>query len=214
MCDDIGPRIKLLRRRKNITQEILAEELGVTQGTVTQWETGRSYPSGERLIGLSRILNVPIESITGVVPIPDEAISAKPTHATAPVYGSIAAGTPIEDLQQGEDFVELPTRIRKKHPNAFFLKVKGESMNKLYQNGSLALIDPDIEFTNGAVCAVYVNGYAATIKRMNMYDFGVVLHPESYDESFKDELYAYKEHDENYVQYIGTVVWSMEDYRR
>lgn len=39
----IGANIKELRKRKNITQEKLAEYLGITYQTVSKWENGVSH---------------------------------------------------------------------------------------------------------------------------------------------------------------------------
>ena len=41
---NIGKQIQTLRKEKNITQEILAAEMGVTVGAVSKWENGISIP--------------------------------------------------------------------------------------------------------------------------------------------------------------------------
>lgn len=49
-------RIKALRARLGFTQQQLADEIGVTQPSIAQWETGRGQPTGasvlEKLIRL------------------------------------------------------------------------------------------------------------------------------------------------------------------
>ncbi|HVY13659.1 MAG TPA: helix-turn-helix transcriptional regulator [Rhodopila sp.] len=49
---DIGIRIKALRREKGISQDELAQRVGVTRSAVAQWETGRT---GQVTGNLSRI---------------------------------------------------------------------------------------------------------------------------------------------------------------
>ncbi len=54
-------KIKELREQKNITQRQLGNLLGVSDRAVSKWETGLSNPSGQNLIRLSKILDVPVE---------------------------------------------------------------------------------------------------------------------------------------------------------
>lgn len=54
----IGTTIKKLRRERNITQEQLAEYLGITSRAVSQWECGRTAPDISQLPLLSNIFEV------------------------------------------------------------------------------------------------------------------------------------------------------------
>ena len=40
----IGAKIRLLRRQNDVTQDMLAEHLGVTPQAVSRWESGVCYP--------------------------------------------------------------------------------------------------------------------------------------------------------------------------
>ena len=42
----LGKKIKALRKQKNISQEVLAQVLGVTFQAVSKWETGAGLPDG------------------------------------------------------------------------------------------------------------------------------------------------------------------------
>ena len=44
---NLGSKIKELRLNKNITQDALANSLGVTSQAVSRWESGGSYPDME-----------------------------------------------------------------------------------------------------------------------------------------------------------------------
>ena len=54
---NIGERITKLRKNKNITQLELANDLFVTDKTISSWETNRTEPSLEMLVRLSEILD-------------------------------------------------------------------------------------------------------------------------------------------------------------
>ena len=53
-----GKFIAKLRKEKNMTQEQLAEKMGVSINAVSKWERGLSFPDISLLIPLSEILNI------------------------------------------------------------------------------------------------------------------------------------------------------------
>ena len=58
--------IKNLRERHGLSQINLANILNVTQGAVSQWESGQSKPRADVLIKLSRILDCSIDELLGI----------------------------------------------------------------------------------------------------------------------------------------------------
>ena len=66
MKPSIAETLKLLRRRKKLTQEDLARLLGVSRITVARWETGQRYPTTEQLMKLSEVLGVSPEELLRV----------------------------------------------------------------------------------------------------------------------------------------------------
>ena len=62
----IGIKIKQLRKEKKITQEELAEMLGITSRAISQWECERTYPDITLLPLLANIFNVSIDYLLGV----------------------------------------------------------------------------------------------------------------------------------------------------
>ena len=59
----IGNRIKHLRSRKNISQNKLAAEIGITPQAVSRWECGITLPAPSKLPVLAEILGVTINDI-------------------------------------------------------------------------------------------------------------------------------------------------------
>lgn len=53
------------RERCNYTQEKMANYLGVTRICLANWETGRSFPTVDGLINLSRKLNISLDALIG-----------------------------------------------------------------------------------------------------------------------------------------------------
>lgn len=68
----LGENIKRLRREKDITQETLAEFLGVTFQSISKWERGESYPDITLLPAIAGFFNVSIDELMGVNKAQDE----------------------------------------------------------------------------------------------------------------------------------------------
>ena len=62
----IGENIRKLRREKDMTQEKLAERLGVTYQSVSRWENGTAYPDMELLPAISDIFSVSVDELLGI----------------------------------------------------------------------------------------------------------------------------------------------------
>lgn len=59
----IGEVIKSHRTKCNMTQEFVAEHMGVTRQTISKWETGINEPSTSNLLQLAKLFNVPAEEL-------------------------------------------------------------------------------------------------------------------------------------------------------
>lgn len=60
---DIGKNIKLLRQRKNLTQEELADKLFVTRQTVSNYENGKTRPDVEMILRIAQVLEVDANAV-------------------------------------------------------------------------------------------------------------------------------------------------------
>lgn len=108
-----------------------------------------------------------------------------------PVYGRIAAGVPNWAEQCMEGTLPLDPYMMNIHnpEECFFLRVSGESMNKVIKNGGYALIRRQDEVDNGDIAVVLVNGYDATLKKFTRKNGTIVLEPMSDDESIGIQIY-------------------------
>ena len=69
---DVGLFIASKRREKNLTQEQLAEKIGVSNKTVSKWETGKTMPDYSVVELLCQVLNISVsELIAGKEKEPD-----------------------------------------------------------------------------------------------------------------------------------------------
>lgn len=120
--EHIGEKINAYRTQKGLTQEALAEFIGVTANTISRWETATYKVTVEDLEKLSRLFEIPIWSF-----LPSE-IQA-PTEQLELLL-SATGDLPEEDLielQRYADFIRArkairgeqnrPQRTRRTNPN-------------------------------------------------------------------------------------------------
>lgn len=122
-----------------------------------------------------------------------------------PLYGQISAGEPNWAEEELEGYFPIaPELMGIINPQEyFFLRVNGESMNKIMRNGSLALIHKQDYVENGEIAVVLVNGDNATIKKFTKQDNIIVLEPESNDPEFKTQVYDKKTPIRILGKYVG-----------
>ena len=108
-----------------------------------------------------------------------------------PVYGQISAGQPnwAEECIEGRIPLD-PDLMGIVNPEEhFFLRVNGESMNKVIRNGAFALIHKQDSVESGEIAVVLVNGYDATLKKFTRQGDLVILQPQSTDSSYTTQVY-------------------------
>ena len=81
MSLQIGTTVAQARRAKNLTQEALADLLGVSAAAVSKWETNASYPDITLLSPLARALGLTVDALLGFRAAPtDEELKKITAH--------------------------------------------------------------------------------------------------------------------------------------
>ena len=57
--------LQRIRKAKGMSQKELADALGVTQGTISAWESGRWNPTIERVRAAAKVLCVTVDELIG-----------------------------------------------------------------------------------------------------------------------------------------------------
>lgn len=185
-----------------------ATRIGVSRSAVTNWTSGLNAPDIEMIAKIASVYSVPLSDILeGRIYKPAEAVTVVEGWYEAPIYGAIAAGRPIE-MAEIEGTFPIPQQKHEQYPDAFLLRVEGESMNRILPNGSYALVVPctDVD-RDGQPYAVCINGYDATIKRVRKLNNGFELVPDSTDPTFKPTVYDYGVEGTETITIIGRVVY-------
>lgn len=204
----IADNIKRLRLKRDWTQEHLADLVGVTRSTVTQWETGWSQPRMGAVEKLAAAFGVSVADMVddGQRELPRGAILPRKSKAAyAPLLGRVHAGDPQDPEVMDGPMVELPESIAEAHPRAYFLEVEGDCMDKVYPEGCLILVDPDREPANGSIAAVSIDGADYVMRRLLRTSNTMVLAPESFNPEHEDIVITAS--GGRTVELAGTVVW-------
>ena len=104
------------------------------------------------------------------------------------VLGSIAAGTPIEAIQQEIDKVALPEELRN-NGEYYGLKIKGDSMIEAgINNGDTVIIKKVSSADSGEIAVVLIDDQEATLKRIRKKGKTIAL--ESANKNYDTKIYA------------------------
>ncbi|MEU8261637.1 XRE family transcriptional regulator [Micromonospora sp. NPDC048999] len=79
--DAVGPRLKQLRTRRDITLTDLAEETGISVSTLSRLEAGLRRPTLEQLLPLARAYGVTLDELVDAPPTGDPRINLRPVAA-------------------------------------------------------------------------------------------------------------------------------------
>ena len=61
--EKIGKYISDLRKENDMTQEQLAEKMGVTDKSISRWENGKFYPDIDALVKISKCFNISLDDL-------------------------------------------------------------------------------------------------------------------------------------------------------
>lgn len=202
----LAENIRKFRTDADLTQAKLADLVGVTRATVTQWETGWSQPRMGAVEKLSEVLGVSMSELvddSNIKRVPGAITPTEPRKAYLPLLGKVHAGD-AQEPQVLDERISLPYEVWERHRDGYFLKVEGQCMSKIYPEGSYILIDPMQRPTNGSIAVVSIDGADYVMCRLYKGSSVLVLSPDSWEAGYEDIVIAGDDHT---VEFVGSVVW-------
>ena len=125
--------LQFLRSHNQITQEQLAEQLGVSRQSVSKWESGKAEPDADHLIALAKLLKV---SLAQLLPSadsqptePKKIAAPKPVNKETPVQ--VKVEKPIETPKAPE--TPVPKKTPAPQPKPKEVKPEPVSRRQLLQ---------------------------------------------------------------------------------
>ena len=118
-----------------------------------------------------------------------------------PVLGIIKAGIPIEAQQDIIDYVEIPKDWTRGGKEYYGLKISGDSMYPKYDNDDIVIFLKTNEVISGKDCAVMVNGFDATFKKVLFQNDSIILQP--YNSNYQVQMFNKEQIEQLPVKIIG-----------
>ena len=122
----IGKNLQKLRKAKNLTQEALAERVGVARQTIAKWETEESAPDLEMAGMLASVLDVALDDLVNA---PAEELDDRPGMKGKHMFGVVTVG------DKGQ--IVIPVRARR----VFHINPGDQLMVLGDENSGIALVN-------------------------------------------------------------------------
>ncbi len=156
----------------------LSEILGVSESTVGKWLLRKSTPRMGVIEKLARYFNIQKSDLIEQKE-PELTFVDLSNYIKIPVVGKIPAGVPIEAIEDIIETIDIPEDWTKGDKEYIGLRVSGDSMYPVLLDGDTVVIQVQPSAETGDICACYVNGYDATLKRISLTPTSITLKPEN-----------------------------------
>ena len=191
------------RKKLNLTLKDVADYVGVSEATVSRWESGNiANMRRDRISALAEILKVSPIDVMGITER-NESPQLTSKGVLIPVLGYVRAGVPIEAVEEILDYEEI-SQEQARTGEFFALKIKGDSMEPKISEGDVVIVRKQSTVENGELAVVLVNGDDATVKKFYRSNNGIKL--VSTNPKFDPLFYTPTEVNSLPVSVIGRVV--------
>lgn len=172
----IGRRIEQRRKELGLTLADLAAAVDLSASTIQRYEKGHfdkiKLPVLQAIASALKVapewlmcLDAPSASVP---PAPRE-------YIRVPVLGRVAAGIPIEAIEDIVGWEDLPSAYGAGGAEYFGLQIKGDSMEPKISDGDVVIVRKQPDVDSGEVAVVLINGCDATVKRIKKNSSGITL---------------------------------------
>lgn len=202
----IGYRIKARRKQLGLSAEEIAKKMNVSPATVYRYESSDIMNMGiDKLASIAKALNCSPAYLMGWTD--DSKVSSinekSRKGVKIPVLGNVAAGIPIEAIEDIVDYEEIDEELADRG-EYFGLRIKGDSMQPKFDTGDVVIVRRQSTVDSGDIAVVLVNGDSATVKKVKITKDGILLIPTNPD--YEPMFYSRQEILDLPVIILGKVV--------
>lgn len=200
--DSISNRIKTAMDMYNLKQSDLVVRTGISKGALSSYITGRYLPKQNNIHLIAKALNVSESWLMGA-DVPMNRTLTKSSAVTINVLGRVAAGIPIDAIEEIIDTEEITEELAKTG-DYFGLKIKGDSMEPRIYDGDVVIVRQQSDAESGDIVVAMVNGDDAVCKRLVKYATSIAL--VSLNSKYEPMMFTNEEIEAKPVKIIGKVV--------
>lgn len=165
----MGNNIQMYMNKMGIERRELAKAIGVPYSSLTDWINGNTYPRIDKIEKMARYFGIEKADLV------EEGSKRKEVTSTRiPVLGRVAAGIPIDAIENIIDWEEIPTEMSR-HGEYYGLVIRGDSMEPRIYNGDVVIVKKQDTAESGSIVIATVNGDDATCKRYMKYEHSIAL---------------------------------------
>lgn len=188
------------------TQCEVAESIGVSPQTFNTWCQGIALPRMGKLQRLADYFHIEKSNLI------DEHSEAKASNSSRtpaingvriPVLGRVAAGIPINAVEEILDWEEIPEDMARQG-EFFGLSIRGDSMSPRIMNGDVVIVRRQDDADTGDIVIAIVNGDDGCCKKLKKHPDGITLI--SLNPAYSPMVFTKTEIDDVPVRIIGKVV--------
>ncbi|MGP1608647.1 MAG: LexA family transcriptional regulator [Clostridium sp.] len=199
-------RLSFLLNKRELSIADLSSKTGLSVEAISSYLKGKYEPKHDKIHLMANALSVSPVWLMGYnvdMDIDKNTNSYKDNTTKMPILGRIPAGTPIEAIEDIEDYLYIPND-RLKGGEYFLLKIQGNSMHPKYLEGDIVLFKKVSNCESGADCAVLIDGNDATLKKVYKYNDRIELVP--LNPQYQVMIFNNKEIEDLPVSIIGIAI--------
>lgn len=184
---NFGNNLRNLREEHGLSMDAFCNNFNtrydakLNKSTVSRYENESQEPALSTAVKIAEFFSVEVDDLL----YGDG--SAKGVRI--PVLGSVPAGIPMEAIEDIVDYEEIPVSMASRG-EYFGLRVNGESMVPIFNNGDTVIIQKQDSADTGDYVVAMINGGEATLKKFKRFDEGIMLipnNPEYFPATYSNE---------------------------
>lgn len=173
MSNNVSERLMAAITKSELSYVDLEKLSGVPKSAINRYASGATDKIPiDRLVLIAKALNVDPAYLMGWQ---DATVTKKKSKGVRiPVLGRVAAGVPIEAIEEIIDYEEISQKMAATG-DFFGLRIQGQSMEPKISEGDVVIVRKQDDCDTGDVAVVMINNCDATVKRIKKVDNSLML---------------------------------------